>query len=88
MMIEELNKGIRESKKALEGYSWFGSLVQEALKALDEIDCYVDDPKPEEKARIAGIVKEMKAGLGPYTGFVPVLVETLKKIEEWLETQP
>ena len=87
-MIEELKKGIQESKKALEGYSWFGSLVQEALKALDEIDRYVDDPKPEEKARIVGIVKEMKAGLGPYTGFVPVLVETLKKIEEWLETQP
>ncbi len=87
-MIEELKKGIRESKKALEGYRWFGNLVQEALKALDEIDRYVDDPKPEEKARIDGIVKEMKAGLSPYAGFVPVLVETLKKIEEWLETQP
>lgn len=87
-MNKELKKGIRESKKALEGYKWFGSLVQEALKALDEIDRYVDDPKPEDKARITGIVKEMKAGLGPYARFVPVLVETLKKLEAWLETQP
>ena len=87
-MKEVLKEGIRESKKALEGYSWFGSLVKDALRALDEIDCYVDDPKPEDKDRITGIVNEMKAGLGPYAGFVPILVETLKKLEEWLETQP
>jgi hypothetical protein len=87
-MKEVLKEGIRESKKTLQGYSWFGSLVKDALRALDEIDRYVDDPKPEDKDRITGIVNEMKAGLGPYTGFVPILVETLKKLEEWLKTQP
>ncbi len=87
-MKEELKEGIRESKKTLQGYSWFGSLVKDALRALDEIDRYVDDPKPEDKDRITGIVHEMKAGLGPYASFVPVVVETLKKLEEWLETQP
>ncbi len=87
-MKEELKEGIRESKKTLQGYSWFGSLVKDALRALDEIDRYVDDPKPEDKDRITGIVHEMKAGLRPYASFVPVVVETLKKLEEWLETQP
>jgi hypothetical protein len=87
-MNEELKEGIRDSKKFLEGYKWFGSQVEEVLRALDEIDRYVDDPKPEDKDRITGIVKEMKARLGGYAGFVPTLVETLKKLEEWLETQP
>ena len=87
-MNEELKEGIRMSKKALEGYKWFGIQVQEALKALDEIDLYVDDPKPENKGRITGIVNEMRARLGSYAGFVPILVETLKKLEAWLETQP
>jgi hypothetical protein len=82
---EEMREGIRDSKKALEGYSWFGSQVQEALNALDEIERYVDDPKPEEKPRIAWIIKEMKARLGPYKGFVPVLVKTLTKLDAWLE---
>jgi hypothetical protein len=85
---EEMREGIRDSKKALEGYRWFGSQVQEALNALDEIERYVDDPKPEEKPRIAGIIKEMKARLGPYKGFVPVLVDTLTKLDAWLEQQP
>ena len=87
-MNEELKEGIRNSKKFLEGYKWFGSQVEEALRALDEIDRYVDDPKPKDKDRITGIIKEMKARLGGYAGFVPTLVETLKKLEEWLETQP
>jgi hypothetical protein len=86
-MNEELKEGIRESKNVLEGYKWFGSQVEEAMNALDEVDHYIDDPKPEDKDRITGIVKEMKARLGGYASFVPVLVETLKKIEEWLEAQ-
>jgi hypothetical protein len=88
VMTEELKEGIKESKKALEGYRWFGSQVQEALNALDEIERYVDDPDPEEKARIAGIVKEAMARLGPYKGFVPVLIDTLTKLDAWLEQQP
>lgn len=87
-MNEELKGGIRESKKVLEGYRWFGSQVQEALNALDEIERYVNDPQPEEKPRIAGIVKEINARLGPYKGFVPVLVDTLTKLGAWLEQQP
>jgi hypothetical protein len=87
-MNEELKEGIQESKKLLDGYKWFGSQVEEALRALVEIDRYVDDPKPEDKDRITGIVKEMKARLGGYAGFVPALVETLNNLEEWLETQP
>jgi hypothetical protein len=87
-MTEELKEGIRESKKTLQGYSWFGSQIQDALRALDEIDRYVDDPKPEGKARIKGIVKEMQARLGGYASFVPVLVDTLKQLDTWLETQP
>ena len=87
-MNEELKEGIRESRKVLEGYRWFGSQVQEALRALDEIERYVDDPEPEEKPRITGIVKEIKARLGPYKGFVPVLVDTLTKLDAWLEQQP
>ena len=87
-MNEELKEGIRESRKALEGFRWFGSQVQEALNALDEIERYVDDPKSDEKPRIAGIVREMKARLGPYSGFIPVLVKTLTKLEAWLEQQP
>ena len=87
-MNMELKEGIQESKKALEGYRWFGSQVQEALNALDEIERYVDDPKPEEKTRITVILGEMKARLGPYSGFVPVLVDTLTKLDAWLEQQP
>jgi hypothetical protein len=87
-MKEELKEGIRESKKTLQGYSWFGSQIQDALRALDEIDRYVDDPKPEDKDRITEIVHEMKARLGAYASFVPVVVETLKKLEDWLKTQP
>ena len=87
-MNEELKEGIKESKNVLEGYKWFGSQIEEALKALDEIDRYFDDPKPEDKEKITGIVKEMKTRIGGYASFVPVLVETLKKLEVWLETQP
>ena len=87
-MKEELREGIRESRKALEGYRWFGSQIQEALNALDEIERFVDDPNPEEKPRITGIVREMKARLGPYSGFVRVLMETLTKLDTWLEQQP
>lgn len=87
-MKEELREGIRESRKTLEGYRWFGSQVQEALNALDEIERFVDDPKPEEKPRITVIGREMKARLGPYSGFVPVLMETLTKLNAWLEQQP
>ncbi len=87
-MKEELREGIRESRKTLEGYKWFGSQVQEALDALDEIERFVEDPKPEDKPRIAGIVREMKARLGPYSGFVRVLMETLAKLDAWLEQQP
>jgi len=87
-MTEELKEGLKESRKALEGYKWFGGQVLDALKALDEIEGYVDDPKPENKDRITGIVKEMKARLGQYASFVPALVETLDKLESWLETQP
>ena len=87
-MNEELKEGIQQSKKALEDYKWFGSQVQEALNALDEIERYVDDPKPEGKPRITGIVKEIKSRLGPYSGFVPVLVDTLTKLDAWLEQQP
>ena len=54
----------------------------------NEIERYVDDPKPEEKPRIIGIVKEIKARIGPYKGFVPVLVDTLTKLDAWLEQQP
>jgi hypothetical protein len=87
-MSEELKEGIKESKKVLEGFKWFGGQVLEALSALDEIESYVDNPQPENKGRITGIVKEMQARLGGYASFVPVLVETLKKLEAWLETQP
>ena len=87
-MKEEIKEGIQESRKALEGYRWFGKLVQEAVNALDEIERYVDDPQPEEKPKIVGIVKEMKARIGPYKSFVPSLVETLTKLETWLELQP
>ena len=87
-MREELKVGIKESKKVLEGYKWFGSMVGEAINALDEVDRYVDDPQPEAKDRIKGIVKEMQARLGGYASFVPVLVETLKKLDTWLDTQP
>ena len=87
-MREELKVGIKESKKVLEGYKWFGSMVGEAINALDEVDRYVDDPQPGAKDRIKEIVKEMQARLGGYASFVPVLVETLKKLDTWLETQP
>jgi len=87
-MIEDIKEGIKESKKVLEGFRWFGSMVGDAITALDEIDRYVDDPQPEGKDRITGIVKEMQARLGGYASFVPVLVETLKKLDTWLETQP
>jgi hypothetical protein len=87
-MSEEIKEGIKESKKVLEGYKWFGGQVVEALNALDEIERYVDDPQPEDKDRITGIVKEMQARLGRFASFVPVLVETLAKLDEWLETQP
>ena len=87
-MNEEIKEGIKESKKVLEGYRWFGSMVGEAINALDEIDHYIDDPQPGYKLRITGIVKEMQARLGGYASFVPVLVETLKKLDTWLETQP
>jgi hypothetical protein len=86
-MKDELKEGIRESKKVLESYKWFGSQVEEGLNALDEVDRYIDDPKPDDKDRITGIVKEMKARLGGYAGFVPALVETLTNLEKWLETQ-
>ena len=84
-MKEELREGIQESRKILEGYRWFGSQVQEALDALDEIERFVDDPKPEGKPRIAGVVREMRARLSPYSGFVRVLMETLTKLDAWLE---
>ncbi len=87
-MKEELREGIRESRKTLEGYKWFGSQVQEALVALDEIERFVDDPKPDDKPRISRMVTEMKARLGPYSGFVRVLMETLTKLDAWLEQQP
>jgi hypothetical protein len=84
----EIREGIRESRKTLKGFRWFGIMVQEALKALDEIELYVDDPQPEEKPRIARIVKEMNERIGPYKGFVPVLVKTLTKLDAWLKDQP
>jgi len=87
-MKEERREGIQESRKALEGYRWFGSQVQEALDALDEIERFVDDPKPEDKPRIEGMVREMKVRLGPYSGFIRVLMETLTKLDAWLEQQP
>lgn len=87
-MTEEIKHGIKESRKALEGYKWFGGPVLEALSALDEIEAYVDDPQPEKKGRINGIVGEMKSRLGRYASFIPVLVETLDKLEAWLEAQP
>ena len=62
-------------------------MIQQALGALDEIERYVDDPQPEKKPRIAGIVKEMNARIGPYKGFVPVLVKTLMKLDAWLDEQ-
>jgi hypothetical protein len=87
-MNEELKAGIQESRKALQGFRWFGSQVQDAMNALDEIEQYIDDPQSELKPRIAGIVREMKARLGPYSSFLPVLVETLTKLDAWLEQQP
>ena len=84
---EEIREGIRESRKALEGFRWFGSMIKEALNALDEIELYVDDPQSEEKPRISGIVKEMIARIGPYKGFVPVLVKTLANLDTWLKEQ-
>ena len=62
-------------------------MIQQALGALDEIERYVDDSQPEKKPRIAGIVKEMNARIGPYKGFVPVLVKTLMKLDAWLDEQ-
>ena len=62
-------------------------MIQQALGALDEIERYVDDPQPEKKPRIAGIVKEMNVRIGPYKGFVPVLVKTLMKRDAWLDEQ-
>ena len=85
---EEIREGIRESRKALEGFRWFGSMIKEALNALDEIELYVEDPQPEKKPRISGIVKEMNARIGPYKGFLPILVNTLMKLDEWLDGQP
>ncbi len=86
-MIEAIKEGLQDSRKALNGYRWFGSLVEEALSALDEIARYVDEPQPEDKGRITSIVQEMRGRMGPYSGFVPVLVDTLKKLEVWLEIE-
>ncbi len=88
MTIEELKQGILESRQTLETYRWFGNQVQEALDALDEIEKYIDNPKPEERQRIFRILEEMKHRLSSYKRFVPVLIETIKNIENWFKEKP
>ncbi|MGD2201209.1 MAG: hypothetical protein PVJ38_06240 [Candidatus Bathyarchaeota archaeon] len=85
-MTEELKGELQKSKRVLENYRWFGKRVEEAIAALDIIDRYIDDPTPEERPRIVEIVTQMREELGPYKGFVPVVVDTMSKVQEWLDT--
>lgn len=87
METEEVRKKISSAKAYLEGYRMYGSMVTDAIDALERLDGLVADPTEEHLAEAMEITEGLNKQLGPYRAYVPNLVEYVDQLLDWLRSQ-
>ena len=87
MEIQRVRKKIRDAKAYLENYRMYGSMVTEAIDALDRLDEMVADLTEEHLAKAMRIAEELNNRLKPYRGYVPTLAGYMDQILDWLRSQ-
>jgi len=87
MEIQEVRKRIVDAKAYLEDYRMYGSMVTEAIDALDRLDEMVANLREEHLAEAMRIAEELNNRLEPYRGYVPALARYMDQILEWLRSQ-
>lgn len=87
METEEIRKKIRDAKTYLEDYRSYGSMVTEAIDALNRLDELVIDPSDEHLVEALTIAEELNKRLEPYRIYVPTLAEYMDQLLEWLKSQ-
>ena len=87
MEIQEVRKRIVDAKAYLEDYRMYGSMVTEAIDALDRLDEMVANLREEHLAEAMRIAEELNNRLEPYRGYVPTLARYMDQILEWLGSQ-
>ena len=87
METEEVRKKIGDAKAYLEDYRMYGSMVTEAMEALDRLDELVADATDEHLAEALRIAEELNKQLEPYRGYVPTLAEYMDQLLDWLRSQ-
>ena len=86
METEEIRKKIGEAKAYLEDYRMYGSMVTEAMDALDRLDELVADATDEHLAEALRIAEELKKQLKPYRDYVPTLADYMDQLLDWLRS--
>lgn len=87
METEEVRKKISSAKAYLEDYRMYGSMIADAIDALDRLDGLVADPTEEHLAEALKITEGLNKQLGPYGAYVPTLVEYIDQLLGWLRSQ-
>ena len=80
--IQEVRKRIVDAKAYPEDYRMYGSMVTEAIDALDRLDEMVANLTEEHLAEAMRIAEELNNRLELYRGYVPTLARYMDQILE------
>jgi len=83
--MSEVEKKIRECITELDPYKFFAPEIEQAVKALNELEGLVKNPSKENVEKAKAIATQLYQSASPYASYIPTTVTNMKFVLEWLE---
>jgi hypothetical protein len=83
--MSEVEEKIRECLAEIEPFSIFAPEIEQAARALRDLENLVKDLTKENIEKALRMVAEFYQEALPYSNYLPTTVSNLKFIKEWLE---